>query len=110
MPRKPEHCVYVLLSLHDSHLYIGYTTNLKRRLTEHFDGRNTSTACRRPVRLIFCEYYLAKSDALRREAYFKTTAGKRALRLMLQDSLADQVGGDTSVAPPVGGEIAISQM
>ncbi len=41
----------------------------------------------RPIICVFCEYYLSKSDALRREQYFKTTAGKRVLRLMLQDSL-----------------------
>ena len=96
MPRKLEHCVYVLLSERDGNFYIGYTTDLKRRLTEHFDGRNTSTACRRPFRLIFCEYYLAKSDALRREGYLKTTAGKRALRLMLQDSLVEPPAKDPS--------------
>ena len=36
---------------------------------------------------VFWEYYLSKSDALGREQYFKTTAGKRVLRLMLQESL-----------------------
>jgi hypothetical protein len=41
----------------------------------------------RPIICVFCEYYLSKSDAIRREQYFKTTAGKRVLRLMLQESL-----------------------
>jgi putative endonuclease len=57
-------------------------------MEEHYEGRSKSTACRRPFVCVFCEYYLSKSDALRREQYFKTTAGKRVLRLMLQESLS----------------------
>ena len=35
---KLQYCVYVLLSLKDKKFYIGYTTNLKQRLTDHFHG------------------------------------------------------------------------
>jgi len=56
-------------------------------MEEHYEGRSKSTACRRPFVCIFCEYYLSKSDALRRQQYFKTTQGKRVLRLILQESL-----------------------
>ena len=80
-------CVYVLLSLKDDNFYVGYTTDLSRRLDEHFQGRNTSTAPRRPFTLVHCEYYLAKTDAERRERYLKTTKGRRTLRLMLTESL-----------------------
>ena len=81
------HCVYVLLSRKDDNFYVGYTTDLPRRLDEHFQGRNTSTAPRRPFVLVHCEYYLAKADAERRETYLKTAKGRRVLRLMLQESL-----------------------
>ena len=88
---KPEHqlpfCVYVLISEKDDNFYVGYTTDLSRRLDEHFQGRNTSTAPRRPFILVHCEYYLAKADAERRETYLKTAKGRRVLRLMLQKSL-----------------------
>lgn len=86
---KLEHCIYILFSMKDENLYIGYTTNLTRRLTEHFKGLSKSTAPRRPFRLLFCEYYLSKTDALRREKYFKTTAGKKTLKLMLRESLKE---------------------
>jgi len=36
-------------------------------------------------RLIFYEAFILERDAKRREKYFKTTKGKRALRLMLKD-------------------------
>ena len=84
---KLQHCVYILLSLKDGKFYIGYTTNLKQRLTDHFHGQSKATAPRRPFRLIFCEYFFSKKDALRREKYFKTTAGKKALKLMLRNGL-----------------------
>ena len=64
------------------------TGDLKQRLTDHFNGRNQATAPRRPLRLIYCEYHASTTDAHRRETYFKTTAGKRALKLMLRESLA----------------------
>jgi putative endonuclease len=71
----------------DEQLYIGYSSNLKNRLTDHFNGKVESTAPRRPLRLIHVEYFLSEQDAVRREKYLKTTKGKRALRLMLRESL-----------------------
>lgn len=82
-----EYCVYVLFSLKDGKLYTGFTVDLKRRLAEHQAGSSASTAPRRPFKLVFCEYYLSKEDALRREKYLKTSSGKRTVRLMLKDSL-----------------------
>lgn len=86
MPSKLSHCVYVLKSLKDNKLYIGYSSNLKQRLTDHFHGNSPATEPRRPFVLIFCEYFLSKQDALRRESYFKTTAGKKSLKLILRES------------------------
>lgn len=73
---KLTHCVYVLFSEADDKLYIGYTTDLKRRLTEHFHGRVQSTAPRRPLKLIYCEYHESGSDARRREKYFKIESSR----------------------------------
>lgn len=81
------YCVYVLLSEKDKLFYIGYTSDIERRLNQHNSGQSASTAPRRPLQLIFCEYYLFKEDALKRENYFKTTAGKKALKLMLGTTL-----------------------
>jgi putative endonuclease len=80
--------VYVLRSLKDGLLYVGFTTDIERRLTEHERGESPATAPRRPFELMYSEYHRSKRDALRREGYFKTTAGKKALTLMLRNSLA----------------------
>jgi putative endonuclease len=85
------YCVYVLKSLKDFKHYIGFTTNLKNRIGDHNAGRTTSTAPRRPFELLYCEYHKSKVDAMRREKYFKTTAGKKALKLMLRESLKDRL-------------------
>ena len=87
MHQPLPYCVYVLRSDDDGKFYIGFTRSLSRRLHDHFSGQVTSTRHRRPLSLIHCEFYACKSDALRREQYFKTTKGKRVLRLMLQGAL-----------------------
>lgn len=88
MSAQLPYCVYVLRSQKDCRLYIGFTTDLKQRLTAHFHGDVASTAARRPLTLIYCEYHASRADALRREGYFKTSAGKKAIKLMLRDSLS----------------------
>ena len=77
--------VYILQSEKDSLLYIGFTKNIQARLLRHQSGEVPSTQTRRPLKLIFYEAYPLKSDALRREQYFKTTKGKTALKMMLKD-------------------------
>lgn len=81
------YCVYILFSEKDFLLYIGFTTNIENRIVAHNAGQTKSTAPRRPLKLIFCEYYLFEEDARRRELYFKTNMGKKALKLMLNRSL-----------------------
>ncbi len=80
-------CVYVLFSEKDYQLYTGYSSDIEKRLGYHNRGETKSTKNRRPLKLIFCEYYLFKKDAMKREKYLKTSAGKKALKLMLGTSL-----------------------
>lgn len=84
MTNQLPYCVYVLFSEKDWLLYIGYSSDLEKRIEKHNSGGCKSTAPRRPLKLIFAEYYLFQPDAMRREEYFKTTAGKKALKLMLR--------------------------
>ncbi len=86
---KLQYCVYILLSLKDDKLYIGLTTNLKQRLTDHFKGKSKATSPRRPFKLIYCEYFFSKHDAFRREKYLKTNIGKRMIKNILKESLKE---------------------
>jgi len=81
------HYVYVLRSLKDGLFYIGYSDDLKTRVKDHNAGKSVSTKNRRPLELIFYEAFPSKADALRREAYFKTTKGKVTLRQILREYL-----------------------
>ncbi len=75
--------VYVLESTKDGKYYIGCTNNLKKRIKEHENGYNFSTALRLPFKLIYFEGGLSELDAKRREKYLKTTQGRRFLGLRL---------------------------
>lgn len=77
--------VYILESLKDQKLYVGYTDNLKRRLTEHNNGRVSITKHRRPFKLIYYEAYLNQQDATTREKYFKTGWGRTHLKKVLKN-------------------------
>jgi putative endonuclease len=80
--------VYYLQSKNNSgHNYVGYSENLKKRILEHNSRRVKSTKPYTPWMLIFYEAYLSKKDAKRREKYLKTTKGRKALKIMLKDTL-----------------------
>jgi len=79
--------VYVLKSLQKDWMYIGYTANLEKRFSEHQKGLSAATKPYKPFELVFYEAYKSKGDAKRREEYFKTSKGKRSLRLLLKESL-----------------------
>ena len=49
--------VYALHSTNDNGLYIGYSTDLKRRLSEHKRGALFATKSRGPWKLIYYEAY-----------------------------------------------------
>lgn len=69
---------YVLLCKDDT-LYGGYTTDLDRRLKEHNTGtgaKYTRPAYRRPVRMIYAESYVSRSEATKAEAAFKKLTRK----------------------------------
>lgn len=57
------HHVYILESIDTGKRYIGYTTDVYRRLAEHNAHKNVSTSREREWRLIYYESYLQKLDA-----------------------------------------------
>jgi putative endonuclease len=75
--------VYVLYSLKDGKLYIGYSSDLERRLSEHHSGSVNATRDRRPLKLIYYEAYLSELEAKRREKYLKGGNGRLQLKAQL---------------------------
>ncbi len=77
--------VYILQSGKDDSLYIGYTTDWKKRVREHNIGKSLATKYRRPYRLIYYESFLSKRDAESREEYLKSGWGFRSIKKLLKD-------------------------
>ena len=82
--------VYLLRSLKDGTFYIGCTSDLKRRLREHNERLNVSTKSRAPWKLVYCEVFIAKKDALERERKLKHHGkGLSELKRRLKHSLCE---------------------
>ena len=79
------HYTYVLVSLKDYRLYIGYTVDLRKRLEEHNTGKSFATKPRRPLKLVYYEACLNRDDAMNREDYLKSTIGRRYLSKRLSN-------------------------
>ncbi len=79
--------VYILLSKKDNKLYIGFTNNLKRRLTQHAKGEVISTKKRRPFTLIHYEYFINEADTKAREVFLKSGAGHSQFESILKRTL-----------------------
>jgi len=79
--------VYVLHNSETKANYIGYTGNLKERITQHNRGNTRTTRDRNIHTLIFYEAFKSKDDAMRREHYFKTTKGNSSLKQIIRESL-----------------------
>ncbi|MDI6641980.1 MAG: GIY-YIG nuclease family protein [Elusimicrobiota bacterium] len=63
--------VYLLKSQKDGKLYLGLTSDLRRRIKKHNNGLTKSTKNRRPFTLIYYEAYSAFEDAKLRESKLK---------------------------------------
>lgn len=80
--------VYVLQSETDAGLYIGYSSDLKRRISQHQAGESQATAYRGPWQLIYYEAYRMRQDAEGRERFLKSGAGRRYLSKQCRDWFA----------------------
>jgi len=81
--------VYLIKSLKDDSIYIGYTDNIKKRLIKHNQGEVNYTSKHKPFKLIYLESYLSEKDARKREYKLKHNGGQRDfLKENLKDSLS----------------------
>jgi putative endonuclease len=84
--------VYLLHSVADDGFYIGYITDLRRRLSEHKQGASFATRHRGPWKLVYYEAYADERDAEGRERYLKSGGGRRLLRHQLRSYLGKRPG------------------
>ncbi len=76
--------VYILQSLKDKSLFIGFSSDLKSRIIKHNKKQVTSTKDKSPWKLIYYEAYLERKDAIGREIFLKSGAGWRFIKKQLE--------------------------
>ena len=76
--------VYILKSLKNSRYYTGSTNNLERRLVEHNSGGSKYTKLTKPFVLVYKEEFNTRKEAVIRELFLKTGAGRNWIKSNLK--------------------------
>jgi putative endonuclease len=72
--------VYAIQSEKDSRIYVGFSSNAVKRLTQHNSGKTKSTKAYIPWRLIYQEEVEGRENARKREIFLKSGIGKEFLK------------------------------
>jgi putative endonuclease len=76
-------CTYVLVSeFKGLRFYVGISSDIENRLTQHNSGKTKSTKGYRPWRLFFFEEYKTSIEARGSEIYLKSGTGKEKIKRM----------------------------
>ena len=100
-----KYFVYILLCA-DSTFYTGYTNNIEKRIENHNKGKASKyTRGRLPVKLVYQESFLSKTEALKREIDIKKKSRIQKLHLIHNKSkevwLKKIIAIDSTVLPNV---------
>ena len=71
---------YILKSTISGRYYYGHTQNLEQRLKQHNSGKTRSTKAYKPWEVHYHETFETKSEAYRREMFFKSIDGRIYLK------------------------------
>ncbi len=74
---------YVIYSKSHKRYYKGHCEDLDKRLEEHNSGKTVSIKSFIPFELVYFEEFETRDEAVARERYFKTAAGRRFLKKVL---------------------------
>jgi putative endonuclease len=74
---------YVLKSRYHDRLYKGHCENMDLRLEQHNAGMTESIKPYLPFDLVYKEGFETREEAIKREKYFKSAAGRRYLKIKL---------------------------
>jgi putative endonuclease len=71
---------YILYCADHNRFYKGHCEKLEERLNQHNHGHTPSTKPYIPWKLVYFEEFEKRIDAVNREKYFKSAAGRRFLK------------------------------
>ena len=72
--------VYALRSGVDGRIYVGFSSDVDKRLIEHNSGKTKSTKGYRPWVIIYTEKVIGRIAAREKEKYYKSGIGKEFLK------------------------------
>lgn len=80
-----KYFVYIIKSKVDSKNYIGFTSDIEKRLEWHNLGKNASTSYRKPFELIFYKEFDSKSEAIQYERWLKNQKGGFRVKKLIEN-------------------------
>jgi len=88
-----QYIVYVLEDVNNKSWYIGYTTDIQRRIQEHNQGIGGQYSQSQKTRwkLIYVEGYVNKLDAVKRERFLKSGSGRRFIKKQIINYLKNAI-------------------
>ncbi len=75
--------VYVLKSINYNKFYTGHAKDVNIRLLEHNSGKTVYSKRYMPWEVLYTEEFKTEVEAIKREKYFKSAAGRRWLKKQL---------------------------
>lgn len=75
---------YVIQSINFPCVYKGHCENLEERLKQHNSGMTESIKPFIPFEIVYFESFETRQEAIKREKYFKSAAGRRFLKSKLR--------------------------
>jgi putative endonuclease len=92
-----KYFTYLLQSEIDGSFYIGSTSDIERRLTEHNFGHSPYTSKKKPWKLVYIEEFESKEKAIKREKFLKRQRNREFYeRLINQNAGSRELGSDRS--------------
>jgi putative endonuclease len=77
---------YVLKSLKNGNLYKGSTDNIEKRIVKHNAGKIKYSSKHLPWKIVLCEEFNSRSEAMKREKWYKTGVGREWIDKQLKNS------------------------
>jgi putative endonuclease len=72
--------VSTLKSVRRKYIYAGLINDVERRIGQHEQGSEKTTASYRPFKIISVEKYASRPEARKREKYLKSGSGKEWIK------------------------------
>ena len=75
--------VYILQSEVDESYYVGYTSDINKRLIDHNSKSAYYTSRKIPWRIVYTEFFESKTDAIKREIFIKKQKSKVFIKSLI---------------------------